>query len=91
MTHVDVLPQGKEQALALLKTLAEESRKDEGNLRYDVFQESRFRTNHFTLFAVWKDRKSFDSHEMKPHTRQFRDSIAPMVGAPYNDRLYTSR
>ena len=91
VTHVDVPPQQREAAQALLKALAEESRKDEGNLRYDVFQESPARTNHFTVFAVWKDRKSFDLHEMKPHTRQFRESIAPMLGAPYDERLYIQK
>ena len=90
VTHVDVPPQARDQAEALLKKLAEASRTDEGNLRYDVLQESPMRTNHFTIFAVWKDRKAFDSHETKPHTRQFREEIAPMLGAPYDERLYMS-
>jgi quinol monooxygenase YgiN len=90
VTHVDVPPQSKDQAGVLLKQLAEESRKDEGNLRYDILQESPARTNHFTVFAVWKDRKAFDSHETKAHARQFRESIAPMLGAPYDERLYSS-
>jgi quinol monooxygenase YgiN len=90
VTHVDVPPQLREQAEALLTHLSEESRKDEGNVRYDAFQESPSRTNHFTVFAVWKDRKAFDSHETKTHTREFRDAIAPMLGAPYDERLYTS-
>jgi quinol monooxygenase YgiN len=38
VTHVDVLPQRTEEAEVLLKDLAEESRKDESNVRYDVFQ-----------------------------------------------------
>jgi quinol monooxygenase YgiN len=90
VTHVDVPPQSKEQAQALLTHVAEASRNDGGNLRYDVFQESPSRTNHFTVFAVWKDRKAFDSHETKTHTMQFREAIAPMLGAPYDERLYTS-
>ena len=88
VTHVDVPPQSKDQAAVLLQRLAEESRRDEGNLRYDVLEESPSRTNHFTVFAVWKDRKAFDSHELKPHTLQFREAVAPMLGAPYDERLY---
>lgn len=91
VTHVDVPPPSREHAEALLKGLAEESRKDQGNVRYDILQESPSRTNHFTIFAVWKDRKAFDSHETKPHTRQFREAVAPMLGAPYDERLYTSQ
>jgi quinol monooxygenase YgiN len=88
VTHVDVPPPRKEAAEALLKTVAEDSRKDEGNVRYDVFQESSPRTNHFTIFATWRDAKAFESHEVTAHVRQFREALAPMLGAPYDDRLY---
>jgi quinol monooxygenase YgiN len=88
VTHVDVPPPRREEAEALLKTVAEESRKDEGNIRYDVFQESPSRTNHFTVFATWRDAKAFESHEVKPHVRRFREALGPMLGAPYDDRLY---
>jgi len=89
VTHVDVPPPSKDQTEALLKRLADESRKDDGNLRYDVFQQTAPRTNHFTVFAVWKDRNAFDAHNAKPHTSQFRETLAPMLGAPYDERLYT--
>lgn len=88
VTHVDVPPPRREETEALLRRLAEESRKDDGNVRYDVFQQTPARTNHFTIFASWRDRKSFDSHEAKPHTRQFRESLGPMLGALYDERLY---
>jgi quinol monooxygenase YgiN len=88
VTHVDVPPPRREETEVLLKRLAEESRKDDGNVRYDVFQQTPARTNHFTVFAAWKDAKAFDSHEMKPHTRQFREALGPMLGALYDERLY---
>ena len=59
LTHVDVPPPRREEAEVLLKRLAEESRKEDGNVRYDVFQQTQ-RTNHFTVLATWKDRKTFD-------------------------------
>ena len=88
VTHVDVPPPRKDETESLLKRLAEESRKDEGNVRYEVFQQTASR-NHFTVFAVWKNRKAFDSHEMKAHTRQFREALGPLLGAPYDERLFT--
>ena len=88
VTHVDVPPQRTDETELLVKSLAEESRKDEGNVRYEVFQQTASR-NHFTVFAVWKNRKAFDSHEMKAHTRQFREALGPLLGAPYDERLYT--
>jgi quinol monooxygenase YgiN len=89
VTHVDVPPPRREETELLLKSLAEESRKDEGNVLYEVFQQSPARTNHFTVFAIWKDRKAFDSHEGKAHTRQFREALGPMLGALYDERLYS--
>jgi quinol monooxygenase YgiN len=87
VTHVDVPPPRRDATEALLKRLAEESRNDGGNVRYDVFQQAP-QTNHFTVFAVWNNRKAFDSHEAKADTRQFREALGPMLGAPYDERLY---
>jgi quinol monooxygenase YgiN len=87
VTHVDVPPPRKSEAETLLKSLAEESRRDPGNVRYDVFQQID-RPNHFTVFAEWKDQAAFDSHEMKPHRRSFRETLWPMLGSPYDERLY---
>ena len=87
VTHVDVPPQRTNETEMLLRTLADESRRDEGNLRYDVFQQTASR-NHFTIVAAWKDAKTFDSYQKKPHTRQFREALGPMLGAPYDERLY---
>lgn len=88
VTHVDVPPPRRDETEVLLKTLAEQGRKGDGSVRYDVFQQNAPRTNHFTVFAVWNDEKAFALHEMKPHTRQFREALGPMLGAPYDERLY---
>jgi quinol monooxygenase YgiN len=85
---VDVPPPRKDETEILLRNLAEQSRGDEGNVRFDVYQQNAPRTNHFTVYAVWKDESAFVSHETKPHSRQFRDALGPMLGAPYDDRIY---
>jgi quinol monooxygenase YgiN len=91
VTHVDVPPQRKDETEVLLKRAADDSRKDDGNLRYDVFQQTAPRTNHFTVVEVWKDRSAFDAHELKPHNRQYRETLGPMLGAPYDERLYSAQ
>jgi quinol monooxygenase YgiN len=87
VTHVDVPPPRKDEAEVLLRRLAEESRKDTGNLRYDVFQQTS-RTNHFTVFAVWDDIEAFESHEISAHRMGFREALWPILGAPYDERLF---
>ena len=87
VTHVDVPPPKKDDCIALLRTLADESRKAAGNLRYDIVQQTS-RPNHFTVIEVWKSKKAFEEHAAAPHARTFRDQLTPMSGALYDERLY---
>ena len=89
VTHVDVIPPRKDDGVASLKQLAEDSRKDAGHVRFDVVQQVN-RPNHFTVIEVWTDRKAFDTHGMAAHIKQFRERLAPMSGALYDERLYTA-
>ena len=87
LTHVDVFPAGKDQAVVLVKELAEAGRKDEGNLLFDVLQQDG-RPNHFTLVEAWRDRKALDASVMAVHTKDFRQKLTPLEGALYDERLY---
>jgi len=87
LTHVDVFPTFKDQALELVKTQAEAARKDAGNLRYDVLQWDGH-PNHFTLVEVWRDRKAFDAGATAPHNKEFRQKMTPLEGALYDERLF---
>jgi quinol monooxygenase YgiN len=87
LTHVDVIPPRKDDGVAALEQLAEDSRRDAGHVRFDVVQQTN-RPNHFTVIEVWKDRHAFDAHGTTPATKRFRDRLAPMSGALYDERLY---
>ena len=87
LTHVDVFPTYKDQAIELVKAQADAARKDDGNLRYDVVQWDGH-PNHFTLVEVWRDRKAFDASVTAPHNKEFRDKLTPLEGALYDERLY---
>jgi quinol monooxygenase YgiN len=73
--------------MALLKDMSTDTPKDAGNLRYDVLQQPN-RLNHFTVIETWSDRKALDGHAMADHTRAFREKLAPMAGALYDERFY---
>ncbi len=88
VTHIDVGPgPGRENAARYIQELAEQSRKEAGNLRFDVGQQ-RDKSNHFTAIEVWADQKSDNDHELAAHTRTFRTQIAPLLGALYDQRSY---
>jgi quinol monooxygenase YgiN len=87
VTHVDVLQTRKDDCMTLLKDMSETARRDPGNIRYDVLQQQN-RSNHFTVIEIWKSKRALDAHQMADHTRLFRDRLAPMTGALYDERIY---
>ncbi len=86
--HLDVFPPGIEKTLAAARAVAEAARKDEGNLRYDVVRSVKPPQSHTTFLSAWRDRKAFDAYESSPYARQFRDAVGPLLGSPFDDRLY---
>jgi quinol monooxygenase YgiN len=88
VAHVDVLPTEAATGTKLLKQYAEESRKDKGAVRVEVYIQVS-RVNHFSVVEVWENRQALDAHEAAPHTKKFREQIDPLLGSPYDERLHT--
>ncbi len=89
VTHVDVTPNNKDGCMELLKGMRADTPKDAGNLRYDVLQQPN-RLNHFTVVETWANPEGLDGHAMAAHTRAFREKLAPMAGALYDERFYSA-
>jgi quinol monooxygenase YgiN len=87
ITHVDVVPPEKDNAVAALKKLAEDSRQHPGNLQFHIWQQTN-RPNHFTVIEAWSSRGAFNIHQMRNETREFRSKLASMTGALYDERLF---
>lgn len=89
VTHIDVTGQFKDEAIAMMKKLAADSRPQAGCQRFEVWDQNN-RLNHFTMVEIWKDRTALDAHNAAPGTREFRDKLGHMMGALYDDRRYRS-
>jgi quinol monooxygenase YgiN len=87
VTHVDVIPPKKDEAIVALQQLAGASRSEASAQRYDVLQQAS-RPNHFTLAEIWKDQPALEAHEIAAHTVRFRELLHPMSGALFDQRLY---
>ena len=87
VTHVDVIPPGKDDCMAALKAMSVDTGNDPGNISYEVLQQAN-RGNHFTVVEAWTNRKQVDAHAMAAHTRAFRDKLSPIAGALYDERIY---
>jgi len=89
VTHVDIVPTFKDKGVALVKDLAEMSRREAGSVRYEALTQSN-RHNHMTLVEIWRDQKAFEGHIVATHMKKFRDDLLPMSGSLYDERLYRS-
>ena len=87
LTHADAVPPAKDDAVALLLQLAETSRTESGNVRFEVWQQHS-RPNHLTVVEIWQNQEAFDAHAMAAHTRHFREQFQPLSGSLYDERLY---
>jgi len=87
VSHVDVTPDPR--VADMLKRLAEDSRKEDGSVRFDVIQHT-MRANHFTVIETWQSQKAFDTHVAAAHTKQYRDQLQPLTGSPLDERVYTA-
>jgi quinol monooxygenase YgiN len=87
VTHIDVTNDHKDDCVALLRAMSDDTTKEPGNLRYDVFQQ-KSRPNHFTVVEAWANRKALADHATAAPTRAFRQQLLPMAGALYDERVY---
>jgi quinol monooxygenase YgiN len=83
VTHADFIPGG--DPLATLRRLAETSRTEKGNVRFDILQ-STLRPNHFTIVETWQNQAALDAHGAGAG-RQFRDAVLTGTGSPVDERV----
>jgi quinol monooxygenase YgiN len=90
VSHVDFAGAGAQAAApGMLQQIAEASRKEPGNLRFDVLQHA-MRANHFTVVESWASQAALDAHAASAHTRQYRDTLQPVTGSPLDERVYVA-
>jgi quinol monooxygenase YgiN len=88
VSYIDVAPSARGTATTLLQQLANGSRKDEGNMRFDILQRMA-PSNHFAIVAVWKDQNAYDAHLATAHSKEFREKIKSLLISAIDDRVHT--
>jgi quinol monooxygenase YgiN len=92
VTIIDVLsnanvPQNVENSNALLNKLAADTQHAPGLVSFKILRDAG-RANHFIIFGVWKDMRSFEDYSAAESTRAFRQAFQPRLGGPFDERLY---
>jgi quinol monooxygenase YgiN len=91
VTHLDIIPTPTfmTDAVPLIEKFVHDSRKDPGVISFTMITWDPT-TNHFQLIERFRNMRAFDTHVSAKHTVDFRNALQPFIGAPYDERLYTS-
>ena len=89
VTHVDIVPKDKDAGVALTKDLAAAGRTAKGNLRFEALTQNS-RPNHMTVVEIWRGRTAMLAQSATPGMKKYRESVSPMSGSLYDERLYRS-
>lgn len=91
VTHVDLLPDtttpNVEDGIQLLKTYVENTRQAHGN-RSALLITWAPTNNHFQVIETWNSQADFEAHIGTPAVIEFRNGLQPLIGSPYEQRLY---
>lgn len=73
-----VAPENVTKALGLAQELVEASRKDGGNIDYDIYQ-SQTDPTQMIIFETWKDQPSLDTHSAAEHFTRLVPQLQEMA------------
>jgi quinol monooxygenase YgiN len=86
VTYIEAAPAAAKENAALLKQLADASRKEAGLLRFEVLERTAT-PGHFAIVETWKDKAAADAHAGAAHNKQFQAKLTPSLIAPIDERL----
>src|SRR6266849_7317131 len=91
VTHLDIIPTPTfmTDAVPLIKQFVLDSRKDPGVKSFTMITWDPT-TNHFQLIERFQNKRAFDAHVSAKHTVDFRTALQQFIGAPYDERLYST-
>jgi quinol monooxygenase YgiN len=74
VVYVDVMPASKAAAVTAFKQYRDASRKEEGFVRFDFFEQVG-RPGRLAIIETWSNQKAFDAHAAAAHTKQWRGAL----------------
>ncbi len=87
IAHLDIAGPMRPGPADTLARLAGAACRSPGSLGFEVWQQLN-RGNHFNLVVAWSRRRDLDAFAASRAAREFRQSVGPWIGSPYDERLY---
>ncbi len=81
LVFVDVIPEQVEAFAEITKYNHENSRKEPGNVRFDVLRDNKD-PNKFILYEVYESEAAAALHKETEHYKKWRETVAPMMATP---------
>ena len=81
LVFVDVKPENVEDFRAITLYNHENSRKEAGNIRFDVLQDNSNPTQ-FLLYEVFESEEAAAFHKTTEHYLKWRETVAPYMASP---------
>jgi quinol monooxygenase YgiN len=84
-----VKPERREQFLTEVKPLIASSQSEEGNLAYDLYEQSG-QDNVFIMVETWRDAEAVAAHNASNHFTGFSGQAGEFLTAPSDVRVYNA-
>jgi quinol monooxygenase YgiN len=79
-------PEFRDSVEQAMRTLVSHTRKEPGNLRYDLFARVDG-ADAFDVFEIYTDQAAIDAHSQSPHFQAFSSQVKDLLSAPVEVRL----
>jgi quinol monooxygenase YgiN len=79
--RVQCRPEQRDELVVLLERMQDDSRREEGCLRYGFFAAVEDPLS-FVAVEEWADREALDRHFAQPHLQEFARRLLQVVSAP---------
>jgi len=89
IVRLEVRPERLDDFLRLVTFNASESRKEPGNLRFDVVCSVASPTR-FSLYEVYQDDAAVQAHQATPHYARWRGEVEALLSTPRVSEKFTS-
>lgn len=84
-TFIDLTPPNVPAGTKAIQQYIADTKKDAGIVRIEAMAQVG-RENHLVIYEVWQSHEAFDAHEALAHTKAFKTTLYPLMGAPFDQR-----
>lgn len=86
---VYIIPEHTQSFIQATFENARKSRKEPGNVRFDVLQ-AEANPSQFFLYEAYREKEDFARHQQTPHYLRWKERVAPWMKVPRQGVLHFS-